>query len=366
MGRFLRATELDVRTLGMVAALLVVWAGFDIYGGMVRPGEGLFGGSFLTPRNIWVLLVQTSSIAVMATGMVLVIVMRQIDLSVGSMLSLVAVSTGYLQVYKLGPLLGVGHEGIWIIAVLFALCLGAFVGFVNGMLIAYLQIPSFIVTLGGLIGYGGMAFWVARGETVAPMDKTFALFGGNGPLAWIGPTWSWILAAGACIAILAGIISARTQRRRFKFPLRPIWAEAFLAIVGSVAVLLVTWVVNSYPWAPKVVENYAIANDIPIPAGTLDADGDAICQAADKIVRCVDGLSFETGYAIPVLIALAVGAFVTLPGDPDALWPLHLRHRRQSGSGRTRRHQHQAPDRHGVHADGLPRGHLGGYFLGAS
>src|SRR6478752_570014 len=95
--RFLRATELDTRTLGMIAALLVIWAGFDIYGGMVRPGEGLFGGSFLTARNIWVLLVQTSSIAIMATGMVLIIVMRQIDLSVGSMLSLIAVSTGYLQ-----------------------------------------------------------------------------------------------------------------------------------------------------------------------------------------------------------------------------------------------------------------------------
>src|SRR4051812_47868624 len=233
IARFLKATELDTRMLGMVAALLVIWAGFDIYGGMVRPGEGLFGGSFLTARNIWVLLVQTSSIAVMACGMVLIIVMRQIDLSVGSMLSLVAVSSAYLQVYKLGPALGVGHESIWIIAILFALALGALVGCLNGVLIAYLQIPSFIVTLGGLIAYGGMAFWVARGETVAPMDKTFALFGGNGPLAWIGPTWSWILAALACVLILAGVIGGRAQRRRFKFPLRPIWAETFLVAVGS-------------------------------------------------------------------------------------------------------------------------------------
>ena len=82
-----------------------------------------FGGSFLTPRNLWTLLVQTSSIAVMSTGMVLVIVMRQIDLSVGSMLSLVAVATGVLQVYHLGPVLGVGHPIIWIIAVV--ACLGA-------------------------------------------------------------------------------------------------------------------------------------------------------------------------------------------------------------------------------------------------
>ena len=202
-------------------------------------------------------------------------------------------------------------SAIWIIAVLFALALGALVGCMNGLLIAYLQIPSFIVTLGGLIAYGGLAFWVARGETVAPMDQTFALFGGNGPLAWIGPTWSWILAALACIGILAGIIVSRAQRRRFKFPLRPIWAEAFLVAVGSIAMLLVTWVVNSYPWAPKVVEKYATSNNIPIPAGVLDADGDAICMAGDKIVRCVEGLSYGTGYAIPVLIALAVGAFVT-------------------------------------------------------
>ena len=135
--RFLRATEIDTRMLGMIAALLVIWVGFDIYSGILRPGEGLFGGSFLTPRNLWILLVQTSSIAVMTTGMVLIIVMRQIDLSVGSMLSMVAVSTGVLQVYKLGPMLGVGHPAIWIIAVVFAIALGAAIGCFNGVLIAY-------------------------------------------------------------------------------------------------------------------------------------------------------------------------------------------------------------------------------------
>ena len=86
IARFLRATEIDARMLGMVAALLIIWIGFDIYSGFLRDGEGLFGGSFLTPRNLWILLVQTSSIAVMTTGMVLIIVMRHIDLSVGSIL----------------------------------------------------------------------------------------------------------------------------------------------------------------------------------------------------------------------------------------------------------------------------------------
>ena len=149
--RFLRATEIDSRMLGMIGALLIIWIGFDAVGGFIRGGEGLLGGSFLTPRNLWILLVQTSSIAVMTTGMVLIIVMRHIDLSVGSILGFTAVCIGTMQVYWLGPLLGVGHPAIWIITLVLGLALGAAIGAFHGTLIAYLGIPSFIVTLGGLI-----------------------------------------------------------------------------------------------------------------------------------------------------------------------------------------------------------------------
>ena len=76
--RLLRATEIDTRMIGMIGALALIWVGFHIYT-IILNGEGLF----LTPRNLWNLLVQTSSVAVMATGMVLIIVMRHIDLSVG-------------------------------------------------------------------------------------------------------------------------------------------------------------------------------------------------------------------------------------------------------------------------------------------
>lgn len=309
--RFLRATEIDTRMLGMIAALIVIWVGFDIYSGMLRPGEGIFGGSFLWPRNIWILLVQTATIAVMTTGMVLIIVMRQIDLSVGSMLSLVAVATGVMQVFKLGPLLGVGHPMIWIIAVIFAVALGAAIGCFNGWLIAYAKVPSFIVTLGGLIAYGGTAFLIASGVTVAPMDKTFKLIGGNGPLASIGPFWSWVLGAIVCVAIVLAILNSRKQRIRFNFPLRPVWAEFFIGITGCVVALGTTAVVNRYPWPHKVVETYALENNITIPAGVEDKAGNAICKAGDVVVHCVDGLTYQTGYPIPVLIALAVGLIMT-------------------------------------------------------
>lgn len=309
--RLLNATEIDTRMIGMIMALLVIWVGFDIYSGMLRPGDGIFGGSFLTSRNLWILLVQTSTIAVMTTGMVLVIVLRQIDLSVGSMLSIVAVATGVLQVYHLGPALGVGHPAIWIIAVVFAVALGAAIGCFNGFLIAYGQIPSFIVTLGGLIAFSGLAFLIAAGVTVAPMDKTFKIIGGSGPSASIGPFWSWVLGGVVCIVIVLAILNGRRQRIRFNFPLRPIWAEYFLGIVGSLLVLGTTAVVNAYLWPPKVVERYALDNNIPIPAGIENRDGSAICMAGDKVVSCVSGLSYQTGYPIPVLIALAVGIIMT-------------------------------------------------------
>ncbi len=309
--RFLRATEIDTRMLGMIAALILIWVGFDVYSGTLRQGDGLFGGSFLTPRNLWILMVQTSTIAVMTTGMVLVIVMRQIDLSVGSMLSIVAVATGVLQVYELGPILGLGHPSIWIIAVVFAIALGAAIGCLNGVLIAYGQIPSFIVTLGGLIAFSGAAFLIASGVTIAPMDKTFKIIGGNGPSASIGPFWSWMLGAAVCIIIVLAILNDRRQRIRFSFPLRPIWAECFLAFMGSALVLGATALVNAYLWPPKVAEQYSLANNIAIPPGIEDTNGLAICMAGDKVVRCVEGLSYQTGYPIPVLIALAIGVVMT-------------------------------------------------------
>jgi D-xylose transport system permease protein len=272
---------------------------------------GLLGGSFLTPRNLWTLLVQTSSIAVMSTGMVLLIVMRQIDLSVGSMLSLIAVAAAVLQVFYLAPMMGVGNLAIWQIAVIYSILVGAVVGAFNGWLTAYAKIPAFIVTLGGLIAYSGLAFLLAKGETVAPMDKTYEIFGGGIPISWLGPLWSWILAGLACAVILYAVVSGRGQRQRFNFPLRPVWAEMFLVTIGSAVVLGVTWVMNSYPWPFKLIENYAKANGVTIPAGVENKDGDAICMAADRVVRCTEGLIYYTGYSVPVLITLAVGLIMT-------------------------------------------------------
>ena len=120
--------------LGMIAALVLIWIGFHLYT-LIASGEGLF----LTPRNLWNLSVQTSSIAVMATGMVLIIVMRHIDLSVGSIVGFVSTIVGVAQVRLLPVYLGLDNPAIWIIAVLLAIAVGAAIGAFQGSLVAYLE-----------------------------------------------------------------------------------------------------------------------------------------------------------------------------------------------------------------------------------
>ncbi len=216
--RLLRATEIDTRMIGMIGAVVLIWVGFHLYG-MISSGEGLF----LTPRNLWNLLVQTSSVAVMATGMVLVIVMRHIDLSVGAILGFVSTIIGVTQVYVLPHYLGLDNPAIWIITVILGLAVGAAIGAVHGSLVAYLGIPAFIVTLGGQLFWRGAAWLVTTGQTIAPLDDRFALMGG-GPLGAIGAVASWTLGGLACVGIVVGLYAGRRRRKRYNFPQRPMKA----------------------------------------------------------------------------------------------------------------------------------------------
>jgi D-xylose transport system permease protein len=235
--------------------------------------------------------VQTASVAVMVTGMVLVIVTRNIDLSVGSILGVVGMVMGVMQTQilpvQLG--LGLGHPLIWVLSLATGLVIGVGIGALQGAIIAYLRVPAFIVTLGGYLVWRGAAWWVTAGRTVAPMDTTFQLMGG-GPTGSIGNLWSWVVAAVACAAIIIGLYYGRRQRQRFNFPQRPIWAEVSLAVIGCGATIAAVWVANAYPWPVRIAENFANANGIVVPEG---------------------GLFISHGIAIPVLIAVGVGVAMT-------------------------------------------------------
>ena len=278
---FMQATEVDTRLLGMVIALAVIWVGFHLQS----------NGLFLTPRNLWNLSVQTSSVAVMATGMVLVIVSRNIDLSVGSLMGFLGMVMGAFQARFIPQYLGLGFDQpyTWILALAVGATLGAIVGALQGFIIAFLEIPAFIVTLGGLLVWRGAAWWVATGQTIAPLDSTFQLLGG-GAYGSIGATLSWIVGGLICVGIVLTIVSGRGQRRRFEFPLRPVWAEVTLAGIGCALTLGAVAVANAYPWPVGIARRYAEANNIPWPEG---------------------GLVISTGIAIPVLIAIVVAMAMT-------------------------------------------------------
>jgi D-xylose transport system permease protein len=279
LARFFKSAELDMRMLGMAGALALIWIAFHV----------LSGGLFLTPRNLWNLSVQSSSVAIMATGMVLVIVTRNIDLSIGSMLGFIGMVMGVIQADLLPKLLGFEHPATWILTLAAGLFLGVILGAFQGFLIAYLAIPSFIVTLGGLLVWRGAAWWATSGQTVAPLDATFKLMGG-GPEGAIGATWSWVTGVIACAAVVLLLAHGRARRNRFHFPLRPMAAEIFLGGVACALILGAVAIANAYPWPAGSVRRYAQANHITLPDG---------------------GLFIAHGIAIPVLIAIGVGIVMT-------------------------------------------------------
>jgi D-xylose transport system permease protein len=230
----------------MIVALAAIWIGFHI----------MSGGDFLTARNLWNLSVQSTSIAVMATGMVLIIVSRNIDLSVGSLLGFLGYSMALVQTDGVLSFFGLdvkvgglqNNSYIWIIALAFGIALGASVGAAQGFLVAYVGVPAFIVTLGGFLVWRGLIFRLGgkQGQTLAPLDKTFQLLGGGAKGA-LGEWKSWVLAFLACAAIIVSLVFARARRSRFGLTLRPLWIDVTIGVVGCGAALAgVGLIANQY------------------------------------------------------------------------------------------------------------------------
>jgi D-xylose transport system permease protein len=233
--------------------------------------------------------------------MVLVIITRNIDLSVGSIMGMVGMYMGLLQVEYLTPALGLGHPSIWIITVIFGIAMGALIGAFQGVLIAFLGIPSFIVTLGGLLVWRGAAFLVAGGKTIAPLDETFALIGG-GSFGALGKTGSWIFAVIACVFVVWAFLNGRKSRQKHGFAQRPVWAETFVISLVCGVILGATAVVNSYVWPIGNIQKYyaSIGEEVP-----------ACAQKGGDIYSDVCA-TFGHGFAYPVLIMIFVAIAMTI------------------------------------------------------
>ena len=243
--RLLQRVDIDNRMLAMIIALLMIWVVLNI----------LTGGIFLTARNLYNLAVQSSVVGIMATGMVLVIVCRHIDLSVGSLLGFTGMVIAYLQVHVF-PL---GAVWNWPLTILCGLVLGALMGLWQGWWISYRGVPSFVTTLAGLLMFRGAAYLVTDGRTVAPMDKTYQILGG-GIDGSIGVTWSWILAGVAILWMLTNTILVRRSCRKYGFEVKPLWVQLLFLAAGTALVCGFVMVMNSY-YKPRT----EIPRGIPVP-----------------------------------------------------------------------------------------------------
>ncbi len=231
--------------LAMIGALLVIWVVFSI----------LTDGIFLTPRNLYNLAVQSTVVGVLATGMVLVIVARHIDLSVGSVLGFTGMVIAYFQV----EIFPIGTAWNWPLTILIGLAVGGIIGCWQGYWVAYRGLPAFVVTLAGLLMFRGAAWMVTRGRTVAPMDPTYQLLGG-GIDGSIGESWSWIVGFLAIAALGWATWRSRRSRKAHGFSAKPLAAEFAIFAVWVALIVIFVMTMNAY-FKPRTT----IPRGIPVP-----------------------------------------------------------------------------------------------------
>jgi D-xylose transport system permease protein len=277
IGGLLAQTEIDLRLFGMVAALAIILIGFHV----------ISGGTFLRPVNMVTLAVQAAGIAVIATGMVLVIVSRNIDLSVGSLVGFVAMVYAQLMAQWLAAI-GIGPDAPfrWALVLAIGIAVGAGFGAFQGFIIAYVGVPSFVVTLGGLLAIRGAIWYLSNGAAVTGIDPTFQLLGGTSEGSIGGPL-TWAVGIIGSLAIIALLYNNRRRRRQYGFPLRPMWAEVALGAAACVAILGLAAYANANKWPQGLADRIAAAQGLP------------------------PGQIIDTGFPNPVMIVLGVTLVVT-------------------------------------------------------
>ncbi|MER5193063.1 multiple monosaccharide ABC transporter permease [Streptomyces sp. NPDC002755] len=218
--------------LGLIVALFAVWT----------------DGDLLLPRNVSNLVLQNSYVLILAIGMMLVIIAGHIDLSVGSLTAFIGAFAAVLTVQ---------HDVSWPVAVVLCLIVGAIAGSVQGFFIAYLGIPSFIVTLAGMLIFRGMTEIFLEGQTLGPFPDGLQKMG-NGFLPEVGPTTNYhniTLLLGLAVIVMVVLQEVRDRKRQQEFSLDVVPRNLFLLKLVAIvaAVLTVTMLLASYKGAPIIL-----------------------------------------------------------------------------------------------------------------
>jgi putative multiple sugar transport system permease protein len=231
-----------IRDYGMLVALVVIMAFFQIW----------TDGVLMKPLNLTNLFLQNSYIIIMALGMLLVIVCGHIDLSVGSVVGFIGALAAVMLVHYDIPV---------IVTVPACLLVGALIGAAQGYWIAYWKIPSFVVTLAGMLVFRGLTLALLAGQSIGPFPREFqALSSGfiPDPFALDLKLLSLLLG----IAVGAGMIvfglRSRAKQARFSHVDEPL--SFFLVKNGIIAaaIIYITYLLATYNGLPNVLITMAV------------------------------------------------------------------------------------------------------------
>jgi len=203
-----------VRRLTMLIALISIWIIFWV----------LTQGIFISPRNLSNLFLQTSSVAIIAIGMTLIIITRNIDLSVGSVAALAGAIAAFMQVqcHMSTPA-----------ALSAALIVGLAIGAWHGFWIAYRMVPAFIVTLASMMIFRGLVLGVTQGATIAPLSDSFKVIGQG----YADPKISLIIGVVVVILFVVSSFFKREKRKKYGFSVPKIWFDLIKVVFIAGAIL---------------------------------------------------------------------------------------------------------------------------------
>lgn len=219
-----------LRAYVMIGVLALIWAYF----------HWATGSIFLTPTNLSNLATQMSVTAIIAVGMLMVIVSGNIDLSVGSVLGFAGgIAAVSMTTYEFGL----------VPSIAFAIIVGILIGVFQGSLIAYVSIPAFIVTLGGLLAWRGAVKWLLGGYTVPVADDTFKAIGNE----YILPIGGWIIAGVAIAFILFMAYRNAKSVKDYGLGEANYGGELAKAAIPIAGVIGFVWVMNAYRGIPVPV-----------------------------------------------------------------------------------------------------------------
>ena len=242
--KFLQSVRRNIQSYVLLIAVVVIWLFFFF----------LTNGSYLDPQNISNLFRQMSVTSFMSIGMVLVIVTGGIDLSVGKLAGFVSVVVAYLQFnvwFQLFP----GQVVLpAILSVIAGLLVGLIAGVIQGYIIAYLGLPAFIVTLGGMWLFNGLLLLVTQGKTIAANQPVFSDIGQG----YIPPVWGWIIFAVIVAGLILNVFASRRNKVKYGFTPRPLYLDLLSVGAAILFILLYVYSVNNYKGIPVPVLLLAI------------------------------------------------------------------------------------------------------------